>query len=144
MPNVPCLLLPTSDRGHGARWITLKVSSVVWLQHHIASSLLPLSPSLTIFLTSQQLGFRQTTLSSSSAVWVSWSFDLLHRYWLHSRESTDTALTEKLSLWEAIIIVAVVFPWVQKPVCIRLFVGLLQHKKTKHSPVVSADDFFVS
>lgn len=143
MPNVLCLVLPTSNRGHSTRWITLKVSSIVWLQHHIASSLLPLSPRLTIFLTSQQLGSRQTMLSSSSAVWVSRSFDFLDCYWLHSRESTDTALTEKLSVWAAIIVVAVGFPQVQKPMCITVIVGLLQYMKNKHFTVLSADDFFV-
>lgn len=110
MPNVLCFLLPTSDWGHGAQWITLKVSSIGWLQHHIASFLLPLCPSLTILLTSQQLSFRQTTFSRPQMSWFSWSFDFLDCYWLHSWESTGTALTGKLSVWAAITIVAVVSP----------------------------------
>lgn len=35
---------------------------------------------------------------------------------------SDTALTEKRSLWAAVVIVAVVFPLVGKPVCIILVV----------------------
>ena len=69
-------------------------------------------------------------------------FEFPHCYWLHSLESTSAALTEKPSVWAAVIIVAVVFlPRVQ---CMTLTIGLLQYMKTKHFPVVSADDFFLS
>lgn len=50
MSNVLCLLLPTSDRAHSVQWITLKVSSIVLIQHHITSSILLLPPSLTSVL----------------------------------------------------------------------------------------------
>lgn len=110
MPNVLCFLLPTSDWGHSAQWITLKVSSTEWLQRHIASSLLPLCPSLVILLTSQQLVSDRPRSPHPQMSWVSWSFDFLDCYWLHSCESTDTALTGKLPVWAAITIVAVVSP----------------------------------
>lgn len=64
------------------------VNRVAWLQHHIAFSLsLPISPSSFIW---QQLDFRQTMFSLSSAVWVSWSSEFMDCYWLYSQWNTLT------------------------------------------------------